>query len=267
MADKMTIIKQKITPEVATQMLATNIDRNRPISLARVEMYEHDMLSGKWLDNGETIKIDREGRLIDGQHRLRAIERSGVTLWMWVAHGVASNAFETVDVGLTRTPRQLFNMSNDPLKHYRTISAVAGFAFRVFMGISNATQSQKGEFVESNRTTLEWLYGSVKGATEVSVYYLVTAIAMHLHGVPDVEINGFINGATRADFDPKKSTTVFRYCVQAENSRQKLRSFKLANLQNMERCAYSYANNMQRFTVREDPYPIAMDEKYKLHKA
>ena len=267
MADKMTIKKERITPEIATQILATNIDRNRPVNVSRVGMYEHDMLTGKWVDNGETIKIDSEGRLVDGQHRLRAIERSGVPLWLWVARGVSPDAFETVDVGLTRTPRQLFNMSGDALKHYKTAPAIAGFAFRVFVGVSKATQSQLGEFVEANRSTLEWLYGSVKNATDVSVYYLMTAIAMHLHDVPDAEINGFISGATRADFDPKKNAMVFRHCVQAENMRKQLmRSFTLANLQCVEKCAYSYANNVQRMTTRDDPYPMDMDNKYKLIK-
>lgn len=265
MANKMTITRERITPEVATQLLATNIDRNRRVNVARVEMYEHDMLTGKWIDNGATIKIDSEGRLIDGQHRLRAIERGGITLWMWVARGLSPDAFETIDVGFARTPRQLFNMSDDPLKHHKTVSALGGFSFRVFTGVSKATQAQLGEFVEANRELLEWLYGSIRSANDASVYYLMTALAMHLHDVPDSEINGFLGGAIRADFDPKKNAVVFRHCVTAENMRKQLmRSFTLANLQSVERCAYSYVNNVQRLTAREDPYPMKLDDKYKL---
>lgn len=268
MNDKITITKQKITPEIAAQLLKTNIERNRAINVSRVFMYEHDMLSGKWVENGETIKIDKEGRLIDGQHRLKAIERSGVTLWLWVARGVSPESFETVDVGLTRTPRQLFAMSDDTLKHKRTASAIASFAFRAFSSISKATQSQMGEFIEANRDVLEWLYSSVKNAETARSFYLLTAIAMHLHGVPDVEINGFIEGAVKNRFDPAKGTAVVRHCIRAENMRKStLRTFTVGHLQEIERCAFSYANNMLKLTSKEDPYPMKMDSKYKLVKA
>lgn len=268
MSEKITITRQKITPEIAAQLLKTNIERNRTISVGRVAMYEHDMLSGKWTENGETIKIDNEGRLIDGQHRLKAIERSGVTLWLWVAQGVTPESFENIDVGLSRTPRQIFNLSNDAIKRHKTASAIPAFAFRVFTSRSKATQAQMTEFVEQNRETLEWLYGAIKYADVASAFYLTTAIAMHLYGVPDKEINGFVSGAVKADFDPTKDAYVFRHCVQAENIRKtKLRTFTLKNLQEIEKCAYSYTNNLQKLTAREDPYPMKMDSKYKLVKA
>lgn len=263
---KISITKERITPEIAEQMLACNVDRNRNISMLRVRMYAHDMQSDKWMDNAETIKFDSEGHLIDGQHRLKAIIYSGKTVRLWVARGMSADAFDTIDVGFTRTPRQLFNMSHDALKHYKTLSALSGFAFRVFSGASKATQAQLNEFIESNRSEIEWLYNNVNSASAASAYYLTTAIAMHLHGVPDSEINGFLDGAVRSKFDPKKDPSAFRFCVQAENFRRsgKARSFTLSNLQSVERCAYSYANNIARITQKEDPYTMKMDGKYKL---
>ena len=265
---KITITKERITPEIAERMLATNIDRNRNISMMRVHMYSHDMLSDKWMDNAEPIKFDSEGHLIDGQHRLKAIVHSGKTMWLWVAKGMDASAFDTIDVGFARTPRQIFNMSDDPLKHCRTLPALCGFTFRVLAGVSKATQSQLNEFVEANRTEIEWLYSTVNSAAIASAYYLLAAIAMHLYGVQESEINGFLDGAIRSKFDPKKDPTAFKFCVQAENLRRsgKARSFTLANFQNMGRCAYSYVNSIARLTQKEDCYPIKMTDQYKIVK-
>ena len=244
------------------------IERNRKISVGRVAMYEHDMLSGKWADNGATIKIDTEGRLIDGQHRLKAIEKTGVTQWLWVARNVKPIAFSTIDTGGRRTPKQLFEMTDDPLRSKKTAMSIAGFCFKAFLCVTKASQEQLLEFIEANREVLNWLYSTVKSAETASAFYLVAAIAMHMHNVPDSEINGFIEGAGKNLYDPAKSATAVKHCIRAENSRKTaLRSFTVGNLREIERCAYSYAHNMQYTTSREDPFPMQMDSKYKLVKA
>lgn len=63
---------ETITPELAADLLSRNM-KNRPVSQQRVRKYMAAMVAGKWLLNGEAIKISIDGRLIDGQHRLKAI--------------------------------------------------------------------------------------------------------------------------------------------------------------------------------------------------
>lgn len=266
MTGKMTIARERITPEYAKFLLETNTEGNRNISVRRVQMYEHDMLSGAWMDNGETIKIDKEGRLIDGQHRLKAIMLSGVTLWLWVARGVPNDAFDTIDVGFTRTPRQIFKMSGDALKANRTIAALAGVSLRILKGISKGTPAQLSEFVEYNRENLEWLYDTVKNANHAPSYFLLAAVAMHLHGIPDTEINWFVEGAMKSHFDPAKPAHAFKHCVQAEQMRIAARSFTVDNFRGIMRCAYSYVNSIARLTQKEDCYPIKMTDQYKIVK-
>lgn len=91
-----------VGPEKATQWLSKN-EGNRPARQAVVETLAGAMSRGHFDFNAETIKFTRSGRLADGQHRLRAIEKSGVTVPLLVVRGLPENVHETVDFTLKRT--------------------------------------------------------------------------------------------------------------------------------------------------------------------
>lgn len=74
-----------ITPEIAREILKRNTN-NRSLSKVRVQSYEIDMKNDKWeQDNPQnSIVISEDGELKDGQHRLTALVKSGVSLWFKV---------------------------------------------------------------------------------------------------------------------------------------------------------------------------------------
>lgn len=79
----------KITPELAEAMLGKN-HSNRRLRKQAVLMYAKDMKEGRWELTHQGIAFDKNGDLVDGQHRLKAIVDSGVTVRMLVTHGVES---------------------------------------------------------------------------------------------------------------------------------------------------------------------------------
>lgn len=93
---------EDITPERAAVMLSTN-RANRSLKKDRVIQYADDMSAGRWRATGESVKLDHEGDLIDGQNRLAAIIRSGVTIRMLVVRGVDRSAQVAMDSGVMRT--------------------------------------------------------------------------------------------------------------------------------------------------------------------
>lgn len=96
-----------ITPDVARAYLESNT-RNRPVSVARVSEYAAAMRSGKWVLNGDSLRFDASGRLIDGQHRLQACVQAGVPFCTYVVRGIDdARAFLTIDVGKVRGPRDM----------------------------------------------------------------------------------------------------------------------------------------------------------------
>jgi hypothetical protein len=61
-----------ITPSSAKEYLELQVN-NRPLSWGVVRQYARDMLNGDWLMNGENIKLNPEGFMLDGQHRMTAV--------------------------------------------------------------------------------------------------------------------------------------------------------------------------------------------------
>jgi hypothetical protein len=92
-----------ITPSLAQSMLDRNMENNRSISPNRVIQYANAMAEGKFLLNGETIKFDRKGQLIDGQHRLLACVRSGTSFQAFVVRDLDHTVFSTIDIGRKRS--------------------------------------------------------------------------------------------------------------------------------------------------------------------
>jgi hypothetical protein len=99
---QITMVMEDITPEQAEKYLAMNVDHNRAVRDIKVSRYANSMTEGHWLATSSTIKFDRDGHLIDGQHRLMAIIRAGITVRMAVARNESPASIHVID---TNTPR------------------------------------------------------------------------------------------------------------------------------------------------------------------
>lgn len=93
---------EKITPAVAEQLLSKNTN-NRRMKEGSVRYYHNMIENGKWQLNGESIKVARDGTLLDGQHRLQAIVNSGVPVETFVVRGLPLDSFKTIDAGKSRS--------------------------------------------------------------------------------------------------------------------------------------------------------------------
>lgn len=93
---------EKVTPELAAEWLTRNT-HNRNIRKRAVDTWASAMTAGQWVLNGESIKFDPEGVLVDGQHRLAAVVQSGITIESVVAWNVHMQSQITVDVGTRRS--------------------------------------------------------------------------------------------------------------------------------------------------------------------
>ncbi|WP_194923139.1 hypothetical protein [Catenulispora pinisilvae] len=92
----------EITPTMATALLDAN-SHNRRLREAVADGYARDMTADRWDVNGETIKICVDGRLIDGQHRLEAIEITGIAAVCLLVTGLPIEAQKTTDIGARRS--------------------------------------------------------------------------------------------------------------------------------------------------------------------
>lgn len=107
----MNITVETITPEKAKQYLEQNTNNYRKLSPSKVTQYANDMMAGQWEENGEPIQFAENGVLLNGQHRLAAIVKSGVTISMPVIRGI-SNDVSLFDIGKARTAKDIAIANN-----------------------------------------------------------------------------------------------------------------------------------------------------------
>ena len=97
-----------ITPEHASDLLANHNPSNRRLDNRHAAFLAREMDRGTFRpDNGDTIRIDTDGNVLDGQHRLAAVVRIGKPVDMLVAYDVDRDAFSTVDIGKPRTVQDI----------------------------------------------------------------------------------------------------------------------------------------------------------------
>lgn len=118
----------QITPETANTLLRTNV-LNRDISKSLVKKMSTDMATGKWKLNGESIKFDNKGRLVDGQHRLHAIAQAKVTIKTFACGGLDPKIFDTLDVGKQRNLGDVMKLAGVP--HYHKAAAATKWLVRL----------------------------------------------------------------------------------------------------------------------------------------
>ena len=129
--------KLRITPDMARDWLESHNTKNRPISKTRVRDYEGELSSGEWVFNGETVKFDWNGALLDGQHRLIACVNTGITFDGLVVTGLDPKVFSTIDSGKPRGNGDVLGIKG--IKNPISIAA----ALRVLYQIENNFTNKK----------------------------------------------------------------------------------------------------------------------------
>lgn len=111
-----------VDPELAMEWLLNN-ENNRKHREALVRQYAQDMVEGRWEFNGEPIQFSATGRLLNGQHRLKAVLRSQTTQKFTVGRGFADSIQGTIDTGARRTAGD--SLTLEGFTNTRTLAALA----------------------------------------------------------------------------------------------------------------------------------------------
>jgi hypothetical protein len=101
------ITKETITPKKAMEWLKRNVN-NRPLREKHCNRLSEAMKAKEWQLNGETIKFNGNGDLIDGQHRLKAIVIAGTPIESYIVRKLPHEAFDTIDTGAPRAVGDTF---------------------------------------------------------------------------------------------------------------------------------------------------------------
>lgn len=134
--------KTIITPDIARALLTLNTG-NRKLTPGVVERYAEDMRKGLWVFNGDAIRQSVSGRILDGQHRLHAVIKSGVSITVMLITGLSEDVFATIDNGKPRKFRDIIQGE----KNVTTLGAVCVFIHQAKKGYqgNGGTPSNTGK--------------------------------------------------------------------------------------------------------------------------
>lgn len=89
-----------VTPDQAARWLKLS-KGNRKLNTKKMSGMVRDLTNMNFPVNGDTVRFDDSGVLIDGHHRLNAIARSGMPLTVLVVRGIPRAAVRTIDQDVT----------------------------------------------------------------------------------------------------------------------------------------------------------------------
>lgn len=125
--NKIGIYVKNISPEYAEKLLATNHVNQRKLKSHVVDSYVRAMKSGLWTaGNAESIKFSDTGELIDGQHRLSAVVKSGVSVNMFVMTGIKEKNIICIDNGAARNLGDVLRVTGN-VKYKINTNSLAAF--------------------------------------------------------------------------------------------------------------------------------------------
>lgn len=164
-------IPTKVTRDMAERWLSAN-QANRKLRLSKVGAYRSDMDAGRWRGNDSVIKIDRNGGLINGQHRLTAFLLSSLDyIWLLVQVADGTAADFRGDNGVGRT---IHDTTGDPTLLSASANALLRtYALRTYSRdeIIDASEYIKSTFQKVSATTLRgWTLAGIVGGVILSAH-------------------------------------------------------------------------------------------------
>jgi len=155
---------ENIQPEKAKEYLEKNIC-NRPLQTLTVNRYAFDMQNNNWnADAIDPINFSCDGNLLNGQHRLNAVVKSGKTIKFLVARNVSEDAQKYMDRGKSKSFLDIYK------KYYSWLTSKhVGVLNSVYDGdghgnVGKLSDFEFGERLKLHQTALQDVVGWDTGA-------------------------------------------------------------------------------------------------------
>ena len=148
-----------LTVDLAGDLL-TNNTGNRPFKHSAIDRYVRDILENRWHFTGDPVKVDKNGRLLDGQNRcmalLKAAEESdnpSLIIPILLVRGLEPESQDYMDQGITRSVSD--QLARRGVMDYSSVASATRLVIQFDKGwLPNGdtpTKSQSIEFYDANR--------------------------------------------------------------------------------------------------------------------
>lgn len=197
--------KMLITPQIAEQFLLQNTN-NRNIKRGVLNKYIEDMKNGDWKLMPHGIVFLEDGTLSDGQHRLTAVVKSGVSCEFMVTTNAPKETSLHQDTGATRLIQDSLKIGGNDWASASTIAIVKCMTKNQQLSQSQIVKIASKEIIEAVVFVDKLFSTKVKYLT---ISPIAAAIALaKLNGVCDSELISFVKILTLGFGDGGRDNTV-----------------------------------------------------------
>jgi hypothetical protein len=128
-----------MTPAWASDLLKKNTN-NRNIRQRSIDRFAKLLKNGEWKLTHQGVAVSWEGILLDGQHRLLAIEKSGISADVLLSTECDPSIYAAIDGGISRTNADATGLPN------RVVQVLNFFAYQ----INGSAKPTPGEIAAMN---------------------------------------------------------------------------------------------------------------------
>lgn len=148
----------KVTPRLAAFWLENLNTHNRDERSANLEAYCRDRLDGFWPITPQGLGFGKDGLLLDGQHRLLMVVKTGKATVFLIVFGLDDEAQRVLDRQARRTCGEQWKLDGITQGNRRAaiIRALWGIA-TAFTG--SPTQHDYDQMAEKHKAALDWIVG------------------------------------------------------------------------------------------------------------
>jgi len=115
----------EINPAFASVIISSLNSNNRPVNDKVVDAYATDMENGTWSNNNDAICFSKTYNLLNGQHRLLAVIKSGKTILFHIQFGFDNSDFMYMDSGKKRNGANRLQIGGICSKNASKVSSMA----------------------------------------------------------------------------------------------------------------------------------------------
>jgi hypothetical protein len=186
-----------ITPTMARKFLEKNT-MNRPLNKNNLAFLKKEIGNDNYFVTGESVKIAKDGTLLDGQHRLQAIVETGKAVKMFLIENLEKDSFKYMDTGRTRAASDVLAIEGH--KNASSLAGIVKFVIGYNKGNLSSdktkgiiTNSEVSDFVEKhlNSLTDSYEFGFGKGRKLIQGK-LVSAMHYVLKKIDEKDADMFI---------------------------------------------------------------------------
>lgn len=134
--------REFISPARAKELLST-IKHERRLQESWVTHLAKLLVDGRFQEIGDTIRMSWDDSLLDGQHRLNAIARGDIGVWMWVVYGLDPQSQDVMDRGRRRTVGDVLTIHG--FSQGTTLAAAVRWVVAIEDGRFNTGSSSRNE--------------------------------------------------------------------------------------------------------------------------